>query len=745
MSNSPVTISKEKMESIINADCPDPFSILGMHPLEGERGVCVRVFIPAARKVKVIDRYNSQNSWLMNKVEERGFFELALPGKDFFAYLLEIEEEGGTRVTADAYSFLPFFSEFDLHLFNEGTYHFAYERLGAHLLEVGGIKGAYFSVWAPNARRVSVVGDFNHWDGRVHQMRVLGSSGVWEIFIPQVEEGAKYKFEIKTKEGSLLLKSDPYAFFSELRPATASIVYHLSPFPWQDEEWMESRKSRDLLASPWSIYEVHLGSWKRGEDNSFLNYRDLAHQLVAYVKEMGFTHIELLPIAEHPFDASWGYQVTGYFAPTSRFGTPQDFQYFVDYCHREGIGVILDWVIAHFPKDAHGLGRFDGTALYEHLDPRRGEHPHWGSYIFNYGRNEVRTFLVSNAFYWLREYHIDALRVDAVASMLYLDYGRKEGEWMPNPYGGKENLEAIDFLHYLHENVYYYFPGIATIAEESTAWPGVTLPPYLGGLGFLFKWNMGWMNDFLTYISKDPIHRKYHHQNLTFPLLYAFSENFILPISHDEVVHGKRNLIDKMPGDWWQKFANVRLSLATMLGYPGKKLLFMGTEFGQWREWNHDEELDWFLLGYETHRQLQKLAKDLNHLYTIEKSLFELDYSWQGFEWIDCNDADNSVISFIRKSEDPGDFLVFVCNFTPVPRFNYQIGVPREGFYQEILNTDSEIYGGSNLGNWGGVWTESISRHGQPFSLNLTLPPLGSLILKWRGTPGSQIERENYR
>ncbi|HQE24764.1 MAG TPA: 1,4-alpha-glucan branching protein GlgB [Candidatus Atribacteria bacterium] len=733
------------MESIINADCPDPFSILGMHPLEGERGVCVRVFIPAARKVKVIDRYNSQNSWLMNKVEERGFFELALPGKDFFAYLLEIEEEGGTRVTADAYSFLPFFSEFDLHLFNEGTYHFAYERLGAHLLEVGGIKGAYFSVWAPNARRVSVVGDFNHWDGRVHQMRVLGSSGVWEIFIPQVEEGAKYKFEIKTKEGSLLLKSDPYAFFSELRPATASIVYHLSPFPWQDEEWMESRKSRDLLASPWSIYEVHLGSWKRGEDNSFLNYRDLAHQLVAYVKEMGFTHIELLPIAEHPFDASWGYQVTGYFAPTSRFGTPQDFQYFVDYCHREGIGVILDWVIAHFPKDAHGLGRFDGTALYEHLDPRRGEHPHWGSYIFNYGRNEVRTFLVSNAFYWLREYHIDALRVDAVASMLYLDYGRKEGEWMPNPYGGKENLEAIDFLHYLHENVYYYFPGIATIAEESTAWPGVTLPPYLGGLGFLFKWNMGWMNDFLTYISKDPIHRKYHHQNLTFPLLYAFSENFILPISHDEVVHGKRNLIDKMPGDWWQKFANVRLSLATMLGYPGKKLLFMGTEFGQWREWNHDEELDWFLLGYETHRQLQKLAKDLNHLYTIEKSLFELDYSWQGFEWIDCNDADNSVISFIRKSEDPGDFLVFVCNFTPVPRFNYQIGVPREGFYQEILNTDSEIYGGSNLGNWGGVWTESISRHGQPFSLNLTLPPLGSLILKWRGTPGSQIERENYR
>jgi len=745
VSNSPVTISKEKMESIINADCPDPFSILGMHPLEGERGVCVRVFIPAARKVKVIDRYNSQNSWLMNKVEERGFFELALPGKDFFAYLLEIEEEGGTRVTADPYSFLPFFSEFDLHLFNEGTYHFAYERLGAHLLEVGGIKGVYFSVWAPNARRVSVVGDFNHWDGRVHQMRVLGSSGVWEIFIPQVEEGAKYKFEIKTKEGSLLLKSDPYAFFSELRPATASIVYHLSPFPWQDEEWMESRKSRDLLASPWSIYEVHLGSWKRGEGNSFLNYRDLAHQLVAYVKEMGFTHIELLPIAEHPFDASWGYQVTGYFAPTSRFGTPQDFQYFVDYCHREGIGVILDWVIAHFPKDAHGLGRFDGTALYEHLDPRRGEHPHWGSYIFNYGRNEVRTFLVSNAFYWLREYHIDALRVDAVASMLYLDYGRKEGEWMPNPYGGKENLEAIDFLHYLHENVYYYFPGIATIAEESTAWPGVTLPPYLGGLGFLFKWNMGWMNDFLTYISKDPIHRKYHHQNLTFPLLYAFSENFILPISHDEVVHGKRNLIDKMPGDWWQKFANVRLSLATMLGYPGKKLLFMGTEFGQWREWNHDEELDWFLLGYETHRQLQKLAKDLNHLYTIEKSLFELDYSWQGFEWIDCNDADNSVISFIRKSEDPGDFLVFVCNFTPVPRFNYQIGVPREGFYQEILNTDSEIYGGSNLGNWGGVWTESISRHGQPFSLNLTLPPLGSLILKWRGTPGSQIERENYR
>ena len=744
MSSSYTTISKEKMESIINADCHDPFSILGMHPWEKEKGVCVRAFIPTAKKVKVIDRYNSQNSWPMNKVEERGFFELVLPGKDFFAYLLEIEEEGGVRVTADPYSFLPLFSEFDLHLFNEGTYHFAYERLGAHVLEVGGIKGVYFSVWAPNARRVSVVGDFNQWDGRLHQMRVLGSSGVWEIFVPQVEEGTKYKFEIKTKEGHLLLKADPYAFFSELRPATASIIYHLSSFPWKDEEWMEKRKSQNLLSSPWSIYEVHLGSWKRGEENTFLNYRDLAHQLVAYAKEMGFTHIELLPIAEHPLDASWGYQVTGYFAPTSRFGTPEDFQYFVDYCHQEGIGVILDWVIAHFPKDAHGLGRFDGTALYEHLDPRLGEHPHWGSYIFNYGRNEVKTFLISNAFYWFKEYHIDALRVDAVASMLYLDYGRKEGEWIPNPYGGKENLEAINFLRYLHENVYRRFPGIATIAEESTAWPGVTIPPYLGGLGFLFKWNMGWMNDFLTYISKDPIYRKYHHQNLTFPLLYAFSENFILPISHDEVVHGKKNLIDKMPGDWWQKFANVRLSFATMLGYPGKKLIFMGTEFGQWREWNHDIELDWFLLGYETHRQLQRLVKDLNHLYTTEKSLFELDYSWQGFEWIDCNDADNSVISFIRKSKDPQDFLVFVCNFTPIPRPNYRIGVPQEGFYQEIINTDSEIYGGGNMGNWGGVWTENIPIHGRPFSLNLTLPPLGSLILKWRGRPGLQIEK-NHR
>ncbi len=738
MSNSPVTISKEKMESIINADCHDPFSILGMHPLEKEKGVCVRVFIPAAKKIKVIDRYDSQNSWIMDKVEERGFFELTLPGKDFFAYFLEIEEEEGVRVTADPYSFLPFFSEFDLHLFNEGTYHFAYERLGAHVLEVGGIKGVYFSVWAPNARRVSVVGDFNKWDGRIHQMRVLGNSGVWEIFVPQAGEGAKYKFEIKTREGNLLLKADPYAFFSEMRPATASIVYNLSPFSWKDEEWMERRKSQNLLSSPWSIYEVHLGSWRRGEDNSFLNYRDLAHQLVAYAKEMGFTHIELLPIAEHPFDASWGYQVTGYFAPTSRFGTPEDFRYFVDYCHREGIGVILDWVIAHFPKDAHGLGRFDGTALYEHLDPRRGEHPHWGSYIFNYGRDEVRTFLISNAFYWFKEYHIDALRVDAVASILYLDYGRNEGEWIPNPYGGKENLDAIGFLRYLHENVYRSFPGIATIAEESTAWPGVTLPPYLGGLGFLFKWNMGWMNDFLTYISKDPIYRKHYHQNLTFPLLYAFSENFILPISHDEVVHGKKNLIDKMPGDWWQKFANVRLSFATMLGYPGKKLMFMGVEFGQWREWNHDGELDWFLLGYETHCQLQRLVKDLNHLYITERSLFELDYSWQGFEWIDCNDADNSVISFVRKSKDSGDFLVFVSNFTPVPRFNYRIGVAREGFYQEILNTDSEVYGGSNLGNWGGVWTEDIPAHGRPFSLNLTLPPLGSLIFKWRGTPGPE-------
>ncbi|MCX7667338.1 MAG: 1,4-alpha-glucan branching protein GlgB, partial [Atribacterota bacterium] len=665
---------KELIQAIVPGHYSNPFAFLGMH--ETSQGVIVRVFLPGVENVTVVQKEGGK-AFPLRKVHEEGFFQGILEGQAPFPYLLKVRKDGKEYVTQDPYSFPPFLTDFDLHLFNEGTHHYAYTKLGAHCITMEGVDGVHFAVWAPNAERVSVVGDFNNWDGRVHGMRPRGDSGIWEIFIPGIGENTLYKFEIKTKTGQLLLKSDPYGFFFEVRPRTASIVQKLGGFTWNDDEWMEKRKNTNLLKSPMSIYEVHLGSFKRGENNSFLNYRELAHVLVEYVVEMGYTHIELLPIAEHPFDGSWGYHVTGYFAPTSRFGSPRDFMYFVDYCHRHGIGVILDWVIAHFPKDAHGLGRFDGTGLYEHVDPRKGEHPHWGSYIFNYGRHEVQSFLLSNAFLWLQEYHIDALRVDAVASMLYLDYGRNEGEWIPNIYGGRENLEAVNFLKKLNERLYTSFPGIATIAEESTAWPGVTLPPYLGGLGFLFKWNMGWMNDFLLYMSKDPIYRKYHHNNLTFALMYAFSENFILPLSHDEVVHGKKSMIEKMPGDWWQKFAQLRLAYAVMFGYPGKKLLFMGDDFGQWREWNHDQELDWFLLDYPTHSGLKHFVKDLNHLYRREKSLFECDYSWKGFEWIDCHDAENSTISFIRKAENPDDFLVFVANFTPVVRYNYRLGVPK--------------------------------------------------------------------
>ncbi|MEI6157660.1 MAG: 1,4-alpha-glucan branching protein GlgB, partial [Atribacterota bacterium] len=524
---------------------------------------------------------------------------------------------------------------------------------------------------------------------------------------------------------------NPRRFGSRKRyPATASLVHSLSGYQWYDQEWMEKRISTNLLSAPMNTYEVHLGSWKRGENNTYLNYRELAHELVDYAKEMGYTHLELLPIAEYPYDGSWGYQITGYFSPTSRFGEPKDLMYFVDYCHQNNIGVLLDWVIAHFPQDDHGLGRFDGTALFEHLDPRRGVHPQWGSYIFNYGRKEVQSFLISNAVFWLKEYHFDGLRLDAVASMLYLDYGRENGDWLPNEFGGKENLEAIHLLRNCHEHLYQMFPGIVTIAEESTAWPGVTLPPYAGGLGFFLKWNMGWMNDFLAYMSKEPIHRKLHHHDLTFPLIYAFSENFVLPLSHDEVVHGKRSLINKMPGDWWQKFANLRLTFATMFGYPGKKLLFMGDDFGQWNEWNYDTGLDWWLLGYETHQGLQRFVKDLNHLYLQEEALWEQDTIWKGFEWIDCHDSDNSVLSFLRKGKNQENFLVFICNFTPVSRSGYRIGVPENGRYRELLNSDSELYGGSNVGNLGEVTASQEPHQGRPFSLSLNVPPLGCVILK---------------
>ncbi|MCL4537419.1 MAG: 1,4-alpha-glucan branching protein GlgB [Nitrospirae bacterium] len=625
-------------------------------------------------------------------------------------------------------------TDFDLHLIGEGTHYKNYEKLGAHVVEIGGVKGVHFAVWAPNAKRVSVIGDFNHWDGKKHPMKLLGDSGIWEIFVPGLDEGELYKFEIKSKyKGYKEQKADPFAFYFEVRPKSAAIVYNIEgKHKWQDAEWIEMRGKKNWFESPVSIYEVHLGSWMRvPEDGSrFLTYRELADKLIPHVKKLGYTHIELLPISEHPLDASWGYQTIGHYAPTSRFGKPEDLMYFVDKCHRSGIGVIIDWVPAHFPKDAHGLGFFDGTCLYEHEDPKKGEHKEWGTLIFNYGRREVANYLISNALFWLEKYHIDGLRVDAVASMLYLDYSREPGEWIPNIYGGNENLEAIDFLKKFNEVVHQYHPGVLTVAEESTAWTGVSRPTYLGGLGFSMKWNMGWMHDTLEYFSKDAVYRKYHANNLTFSMLYAFTENFILPFSHDEVVYGKRSMLDKMPGDMWQKFANLRALYGYMYGHPGKKLLFMGSEFGQWSEWNFDSSLDWHLLQYEPHKKLQRFVSDLNHLYKTEPAMHEVDFDWHGFEWIDFHDSDNCVLSFIRRAKNHDDFLVFVFNLTPVPRFGYRIGVPKGGFYREILNSDSEIYWGGNIGNAGGVYADSVPCHKRQYSLNLTLPPLSVLIFK---------------
>jgi len=586
-------------------------------------------------------------------------------------------------------------------------------------------------VWAPNARRVSVVGNFNQWDGRVHAMRSHGSTGVWEIFLPELDEGEIYKFEILPQHGTApFLKADPYGFYAELRPKTGSVVYDINNYDWQDDGWVDRRERRDWLAAPVSIYEVHLGSWRRKEGNRWLTYRELADDLVGYVAWMGFTHIELLPVMEHPFDGSWGYQTIGYFAATSRFGAPDDLMYLIDRCHQNGIGVLLDWPPAHFPRDAHGLAWFDGTHLYEHADPRQGAHPDWGTLVFNYGRNEVTNYLISNALFWLDKYHIDGLRADAVASMLYLDYSRQHGEWVPNRYGGRENLDAVAFIRRMNEVVHARHPGVLTVAEESTAWPAVSRPTYVGGLGFSLKWNMGWMHDTLNFFREDPIHRKFHHNQMTFSMLYSFTENFVLPFSHDEVVHMKGSMIGRMPGDDWQRFANLRLLYGYQWGHPGKKLMFMGSEFAQWNEWNHDFSLDWHLLEWEPHRGVQKLVGDLNKLYAAEPALHEVDFDWHGFEWIDCHDADNSVLSFIRRAKDPDDFLVVVCNFTPVVRHNYRVGVPEQGFYREVMNTDSGAYGGSNAGNMGGVHSIPESCLGRPFTLMLTLPPLAAVFLR---------------
>ena len=722
-------VPRDEISRFVKGLHSDPFGVLGPHKI-GD-GVEVRVFRPDARAIEVVLDREPDNPIAAERIDKEGFFCVTVPGagSDIPYHLRIVKPDGSEEFTRDAYQYGPIMGDIDLHLFSEGQHWKIYEKLGAHLQAIGDATGVYFAVWAPNAQRVSVVGDFNHWDGRVNPMRKLLGAGVWELFLPGIKQGTHYKFEIRTQTGAVLLKSDPFAFFNQHGKSTASLVYDLERYTWNDADWIEARRQKNWPQSPISIYEVHLGSWRRKEGNCQLTYLELADTLLQYVVEMGYTHIELLPVAEHPFEGSWGYQVTNYYAPTSRFGPPDDFRHFIDKCHQAGIGVIMDWVPAHFPKDAHALAEFDGTDLYEHMDPRQGEHQDWGTLIFNYGRNEVRNFLIGNALFWLDKYHIDGLRVDAVASMLYLDYSRKPGQWVPNVYGGRENLDAIHFLKRFNEVCYERFPGIITIAEESTAWPGVTRPTYLGGLGFGFKWNMGWMHDFLHYMSIDPIYRRYHHGNITFSLLYAFQENFILVLSHDEVVYGKRSLLSKMPGDEWRKFANLRMFLAWMYGHPGKKLLFMGGEFGQSNEWNHDTQLDWQLLELPRHDGLHRLVQHLNYTYKNEPALWQLDDTYDGFDWIDFHDAENSVVSFLRKSQE-GDIVAFVVNATPVVRYNYRLGVPESGFYREIINTDGETYGGSNVGNLGGVESESQKWMGREHSILIHLPPLATLAFK---------------
>src|SRR5580692_919364 len=624
-------------------------------------------------------------------------------------------------------------TDYDLYLFGEGTHVRAYEKLGAHPGEMDGRRGVHFAVWAPNAESVSVIGDYNGWDPSSHPMQPRAQAGLWESFIPDIGTGTLYKYHIASRvNGYQVDKADPYGYAAEVRPQTASRVWDLAGYSWEDREWMATRKEHNSLDSPISIYEVHLGSWRRvpEERNRWLTYRELAPLLADYVHDSGFTHVELLPVTEHPFDGSWGYQTTGYFAPTSRFGTPADFMYFVDYLHQHGIGVILDWVPAHFPKDEAALGYFDGSHLYEHADPRQGEYPDWNTFVFNYGRNEVQNFLTANALFWLDKYHVDGLRVDAVASMLYLDYGRREGQWVPNRYGGKENIDAIHFLRALNEHVYAAFPDVTMIAEESTSWPQVSRPIYVGGLGFGLKWNMGWMHDTLNYMSLDPVFRNFHQNEITFSLVYAFAENFILPFSHDEVVYGKGSMLRKMPGDDWQKFANLRLLYGYMFGHPGKKLLFMGNEFGQWSEWNHDASLEWHLLKEPFHAGLRQWVRDLNTLYRGQSLLHEMDFDPAGFEWVDCTDFHRSIISFLRRGRNPNDQLLFVCNFTPVVRQNYRVGVPLHGYWKEILNSEAALYAGSGQGNFGGLAAVPLPIHGRPFSLNMTLPPLGIVVFQ---------------
>ncbi len=714
----------------------DPHAILGMHTLDKKR-VLIRVFDPAANDVSVSygDRY--ETTVRMKKIAPEGLFAVSIDSPVHFPYLVEkIYDNGSSFRAHDPYSFLPGIGEMDLYLFNAGEHHRIYEAMGAHAHAMGDVTGVLFTVWAPNAARVSVVGNFNCWDGRRNPMRLMGSSGIWELFIPALGEGEVYKFEIRSANGDVFTKLDPYARRTELRPANAGIVLGKENFEWHDADWMDRRGKTNLQNAPVNVYEVHLGSWRGPglpelkEGNEFPNYRELAHALADYVQDMGYTHVELLPVCEHPLDQSWGYQVTGFYAPTARFGSPEDFAYFVDYMHTRGIGVLLDWVPAHFPKDAFSLGRFDGTALYEHADPKQGEHRDWGTYIFNFGRCEVRNFLIGSALYWLDKYHVDGLRVDAVASMLYLDYSRNAGDWIPNKFGGNENLEAISFLKNLNELAHKLFPGIVMVAEESTSWPGVSKPTYLGGLGFTFKWNMGWMHDTLEYFHLDPVYRSFNHGKLTFSLLYAFSENFMLPLSHDEVVHGKGSLINKMPGDYQQKFANLRALFVYMMTHPGKKLLFMGGEFAQFAEWNCNAGLDWMLLDYPQHAAMKKMVRSLNFFYRENPSLWGDDFSPSGFQWLDGGDYRQSIVSYIRRDRKTGEPLVVILNLTPIVRDHYRTGVPLPGEWEEVFNTDHAEFGGTNLLNGEVMTAQTGLYHGQAWNISLRLPWLGAVILR---------------
>ena len=717
---------------IVNGEHSDPHTVLGMHEMEqdGRKAVVVRAFLPDAAGITVIDYANKRKKYPMERLHADGFFEVTIADREeWFRYQLEYTDaDGNTWRSYDPYSFSPTLSEFDRHLFGAGTHYEIYEKMGGRLMTHEGARGAAFSVWAPNAKAVSVIGDFNNWDARRSPMRRLGESGIWELFLPAAAEGDKYKFHVTQCDGRVVDKTDPYGVYAEVRPNNASVLYPLKRYKWKDRRWMTARRKYDFRAAPMNIYEVHLGSWKRTEGNRFLSYTELAEQLIPYVKEMGYTHIEMLPVEEHPFDGSWGYQVTGYYAPTSRYGSPDEFKQFVDACHQNGISVILDWVPAHFPKDDFALARFDGTALYEHQDPRLGEHIQWGTYIFNYGRKEVANFLLANALYWMDIFHIDGLRVDAVASLLRLDFCKEEGQWLPNVYGGSENLEAIEFLKHMNSVIAEREPGALMIAEDSTAWPGVTKKVDEGGLGFSLKWNMGWMNDFLSYIKLDPIYRKYHQNKLTFGMAYHYAENFVLVLSHDEVVHTKSSMIGKMPGDVWQSFANLRLSYGFMMGHPGKKLLFMGGEFAQYSEWSEARSLDWHLLQYADHQEMQAYVKELNHLYAEEPAFWAEDFDPNGFQWIECDDAESSIVSFVRRSKEKE--LVFLCNFTPVVHRGFSLGVPQEGVYHERLNSDAARFGGSDVINAVPLQSRAEPAGRCPFRVELDVPPLGMVILE---------------